>query len=118
MSANRGKILYDIPVNGIRRSTILNIGIYGIFNSSKAHWTYYIISWFVGQNNQTILGCELSSSSQDQIYCLENVLKYGRLVQTFEEGRKFCDEFKMKWETGSNNTTSEQRDKKIEEILK
>lgn len=43
---------------------------------------------------------------------------YGRLVQTFEEGRKFCDEFKMKWETGSNNTTSEQRDKKLEEILK
>jgi hypothetical protein len=77
-----------------------------------------MISWFIGQYNQTILGCELSLSSEDQIYCLENIAKYGRLVQTFEEGRKFCDEFKMKWETGSNNTTSEQRDKKIEEILK
>ena len=34
-----------------------------------------------------------------------------------EEGIKFIQEYKIKWETGSNNTTEELRDQKLDELL-
>lgn len=118
MGAIRGRILYEIPVTGIR-SSIMNIGIYGVFDTNKVHWSYYAISWVRNnQGNNSHLTSEMLISSYDQDFNIDNIVKYGRPKTDLDDGKKYCDEFKMKWESGLNNTTSEQRDKKLDEILK
>ena len=54
-------------------------------------------------------------------YCdatMENVAKLAKEISTVENGIKVCDEYKIKWTSGSNNTTQQNRDEKLQEILK
>ena len=48
---------------------------------------------------------------------ISEIKSYGKKFANADEGRKFIEEYKCKWETGSNETTQEMRDKKIGEIL-
>jgi len=45
------------------------------------------------------------------------VQKYGKEYTSKEEGIAFIEEYKTKWETGSNSTIEEKRDKKLSQIL-
>jgi hypothetical protein len=56
----------------------------------------------------------LSLTSAEHILKIEQCCN---LVKTQEEGIKWCEDFKMKWDTGSNDLVSEVRDKKLNEIL-
>jgi hypothetical protein len=47
----------------------------------------------------------------------DTITRYGKKFETKEEGVKFIQEYKIKWETGSNSTTQEVRDQKIDDIL-
>ena len=90
------------------------IGIIGIFDTETVKWKYYISS-FVNSSSTIYLTTELCKS-----YCSMSTSTIGQCckeVKTIEEGEKFISEFKMKWETGSNDLISEQRDKKLNEIL-
>ena len=48
---------------------------------------------------------------------VEILSRYGKEFKTKEEGYKFIQDYKIKWETGSNNTTEEVRDQKLDELL-
>ena len=91
-----------------------NIGVYGIFSTTKVEWKYYVIS-YDNSNNRINLTSELCGYPQNATF--ESVAKHGKEYKTVEDAKKFIQEYKVKWETGSNNTTQEVRAKKLDDIL-
>jgi uncharacterized protein YqgV (UPF0045/DUF77 family) len=47
----------------------------------------------------------------------DSINRHGKEYKTIEDAKKFIQEYKVKWETGSNNTTQEVRAKKLDDIL-
>jgi predicted DNA-binding protein YlxM (UPF0122 family) len=47
----------------------------------------------------------------------DSIKKHSKKVQSIEEGRKMCDDYKCKWISGSNDTLQHKRDEKLNEIL-
>lgn len=83
--------------------------LYGIFDTTSTLWSYWVISHSNGELTNDLC----SSTSNLDVY---NV-KSGKYFKTKEEGIQFIKEFKIKWETGSNDTLSEMRDRKIDDII-
>ena len=94
---------------------------FGIFDTQSAHWKYYLTSC-IDRNGEVYLTDEVckfsSTSSSTSVATTGTIQMYGRELKTSEEGIKWAEEFKMKWESGSNDLLSEVRDKKLDEILK
>lgn len=90
------------------------IGVIGIFDTEVVRWKYYISS-FIKTTNAMYLTTELCKSNS--VMSPSTITQSCKEVKTIEEGDKLILEFKMKWETGSNDLISEQRDKKLNEIL-
>lgn len=53
----------------------------------------------------------------DQQFSEDNVKGYGKPFKTKEEGIAFIQEYKDKWEYGSNDTRQERREEKINDVL-
>jgi hypothetical protein len=92
-----------------------NLGVYGIFNTTKVHWKYYVISYELAPNNSIRLTGELCSYGQLASY--ESIEKNGKEFATKELAKEFIQQYKIKWETGSNNTQQEVRAEKLNNIL-
>jgi hypothetical protein len=112
----KGKMIYtthpkDYKTNG----NDIQLGVYGIFNTVKVLWTYYVISYYHKANGVMCLTEDICGRYVDATY--DSIESYGKKFDTVEDGRKFIEEYKVKWETGSNNTAQEIRDKKIDELL-
>lgn len=91
-----------------------DLAVYGIFETSRVEWRYFVISHKVN-NNEYKLSPELCSYWQEATH--DTIRKYGKEFKTIEDGKLFIDEYKIKWETGSNSTKQEVRGKKLDEIL-
>ena len=91
------------------------IGVYGIFDTRKVSWSYYVISFENVVSGGIRLSPEICGYSSNASY--ETVEKQGKKFNTKEESIKFIEDYKIKLETGSNNTTEEIRDQKIDELL-
>ena len=115
--ATHGKFLYKLLVKGIRNGNDLEIGVYGLFNTDKVLWTYFMISYYQNKNGELYLTNDVCICHSIQEVTYDNIKKYGKPCNTVDEGKQYLEDFKMKWDSGSNNTTSEMRDKKIYEIL-
>ena len=92
---------------------------FGLFDTQSANWKYYLTSC-IEKNGEVYLTddvCKFNSSTST-IATITTIPMYGREIKTPEEGLKWSEEFKMKWESGSNDLLSEVRDKKLDEILK
>jgi hypothetical protein len=83
---NKGRFLHEEKLKDHS-----DLGVYGIFSTTKVEWKYYVISYKTNAN--------------------------GREYKTVDDAKKFIQEYKVKWETGSNNTTQEVRAKKLDDIL-
>jgi hypothetical protein len=92
-----------------------DLGVYGIFNTNKVSWRFWVISFNSVNNGHIELTSELCGYKQAATY--ESIEKFGKEFKSTEEGKKFIQEYKIKWETGSNNTTQEVRAKKLDNIL-
>jgi hypothetical protein len=68
-------------------------------------------------NNSFMLTMDVCVCSYNQEATYDSITKYGKKFETKEEGIKFIQDYKIKWETGSNNTIQEVRDQKIDDIL-
>ncbi len=64
-----------------------------------------------------MLTMDVCVCSYNQEATYDSITKYGKKFETKEEGIKFIQDYKIKWETGSNNTIQEVRDQKIDDIL-
>ena len=95
----------------------ISLYIVGIFETTKAHWTYYLVSGFDSNKKFYMTNdiCTISSSYYEAT--INNISSSGRKLQSMEEGLKWAEDFKVKWETGSNDTIAEKRDQKLNEIL-
>jgi len=111
----KSKILYTIEPKeystiGVKFSTI------GIFNTEKVHWDYYAVSYFPKNGKNHVSG-DIGGCNFMVELSIESVKNYGKSFKTKEESNLFLDEFKDKWETGSNETRQEKRDQKLNDIL-
>lgn len=92
-----------------------NIGVYDIFSTTKVEWKYYVISYNTSANGGIKLTSELCDYAQEAT--LDSINRHGKEYKTVDDAKKFIQEYKIKWETGSNNTTQEVRAKKLDDIL-
>jgi hypothetical protein len=111
----RGKFLYSTKIKDYitSRGDQIEFSVYGVFDTTKVLWDYYVISHV--NNKLTSDLCNLHLMNVDSI-TTSNV-RCGRKFETKEKGIEFIQDFKIKWETGSNDSKSELRDKKINEII-
>jgi len=107
---NKGRFLHEEKIKDHS-----NVGVYGIFSTTKVEWKYYVISYSTNINGGVKLTPEFCSYAQEGTY--ESITRHGKEYKTVEEAKKFIQEYKIKWETGSNNTTQEVRAKKLDDIL-
>lgn len=95
----------------------INFGVYGIFNTEKGMWRFFVVSTVtVGKVNPvTRLTPDLCRHDIPATY--DNIISYSKEFKTKEEGIEFIQEFKDKWELMTNDTRQELRDKKIGDVL-
>jgi hypothetical protein len=107
---NKGRFLHEEKIKDHS-----NLGVYGIFNTSKVEWKYYVISYNTSANGGLKLTSELCGYQQEATF--DSISRHGKEYKTVEDAKQFIQEYKIKWETGSNNTTQEVRAKKLDDIL-
>ena len=114
---NRHKKLYSTTIKGYDKiaNNDIEFSVFGIFDTQKVKWDYYVISAVHSAQNKLFLTEDICGRYTPAD--MDTLVRYGKKFQTKEEGQTFIEEFKIKFETGSNNTQQEVRDKKIDEIL-
>ena len=117
MASRNGRLLFSTKVEKYSNPD-LHVGVYGIFestNSATGKWKYYLISYSIKSNNSLQLKPQWHPYDMEATY--GNIESHSKSVQSIEEGKKICEEYKSKWETGSNDTLQHKRDEKLTEIL-
>lgn len=114
----RGKFLHTEKIKGHQTNGHdVDLSVYGIFMTNLVKWKYYVISYCTLPGNSYKLTTDVCSCSYIMEATYENIERFGKEFKTKEEGVKFIHDYKIKWETGSNNTTEEMRDKKLDDLL-
>lgn len=111
----KGRFIYNQKLKDYKfNGKDIELGIYGIFDTKKVKWNYFIISYY-NDGSGFRLTEDVCTRCCTATY--DTIEGFGKQVTNKEEGVKFIQEYKIKWETGSNNTTEEIRDKKLDDIL-
>ena len=111
----KGKVLYSTKIKDYKSNgDDVEFCVYGVFTTEKVLWNYYVISC-VGINGSFKLTGDLCQYAQNATY--ETIRTFGKQFKTKEEGIEFIQEYKDKWEYGSNDTRQEKRDQKINDVL-
>jgi hypothetical protein len=114
----RGKFLHTEKIKDHKyNGSDVDLSVYGVFETLKTEWKYYVISYYNKPNSSFILTLDVCTCSFNIEATFDNITKYGKKFETKEDGIKFIQEYKIKWETGSNNTIQEVREQKIDDIL-
>lgn len=111
----KGKFLHTTTIKDYKKGTIdVEFSVYGLFNTEKVLWSYRVISHIPDGKTFKLTNdiCQYDTQAT-----LDSIRTYGRSFDTKEEGILFIQDFKDKWEYGSNDTRQEKRDKKIDDIL-
>src|SRR5574343_1115974 len=87
----------------------------GLFDTKEAKWKYYVCPTIQSSRGIFLTSDFISGKSHDPL-SESNIPVYGKRFNTLDECISFINEYKMKWESGSNDTKQEIRDKKIDEI--
>ena len=116
--ATHGRFLFNVIIKGMRKSEDLELGVYGLFDTQKVKWEYFVISHYKTSRGDIYLTDDVCSVPYAKEASYSTIRHSGKSCSTVDEGKQWIESFKMKWDSGSNNTTAEQRDKKLDEILK
>ncbi len=116
MGTTKGKFLYRVTPKNYSDGDVIKMAVYGIFDTETAMWKYYIIS-YEGNGQGFSLTHDLCTRSTVDGCSYSDIRKYGKEVQTVDDGKKELKEFTTKWETGSNNSKAEIRKEKLDDIL-
>jgi hypothetical protein len=108
----KGKMIYSSKINDFGST---ELGVYGIFDTEKVEWRYFVVSYIKSTYGTYKMTGEICNSYAD--LDVSNAVRCGKEFKTQEEGVEFIEDFKVKWETCSNTTVSEKRDKKLNELL-
>jgi hypothetical protein len=97
----------------------MKIAVCGVFDSISIHWDYFAVS-FITVSGTMRLTADLSKNTNmisTMTSDIGNVRSFFRKFETQHEADSFLKDFKLKWETASNNTTQVVREEKLKEIL-
>lgn len=122
MAAHRGKFLFGTKIKDLKSEGLdVELSVYGIFDTGKVFWKYYVISHIPILSNGGLptfrLTADICTCSTMGCPSFDSISSYGKLFKTKEEGIAYIQEFKDKWEFGSNDTRQEKRDQKLEDVL-
>ena len=113
--ALRHKILYSLDPVGLTKYNLqVQLNVIGIFNTYKVHWDYYAASTITTSMNEMQLTDDICSGNF--IFNIEKIKFSAIKFDDIEDAKKYIDDFKIKWETASNNTIQETRDQKLKEL--
>lgn len=107
----RIKALYTTTIKDYKDGSGQDVefSIYGVFNTTSVQWKYYAISHVNKITTYDV--CSYTGTIS------LSTVPHGKLFKTKEDGISFIQEFKDKWELGSNDTRQEKRDQKIDNVL-
>lgn len=112
----KGKFLFTTTIKDYKdNGSDVEFSVYGIFDTRKVHWDYYVISHLKTGSGGVVLTPDMCSFRQQADH--DSIRKSGKSFSTKEEGIAFIQEYKDKWEYATNDTRQEKRDKKIDDIL-
>ncbi len=112
----RCKNLYSAsPKDLITDGKQVELVAFGLFNTVNQVWKYYVCSAISDKNGAYTLTTDLHPYKLGGT--IDNINSYGREFKNIEDAKKFINNFKDKWETGSNEPKQEVRDAKIKDIL-
>lgn len=94
----------------------ISLRIVGLFDTIKMLWTYHVVSTGTWNAKIQLTGDLHPHNMFSNSYTIDNVKSYGRKFDTHKEADDFVTEFRVKWETASNNTIQEIRDEKLKEL--
>lgn len=94
----------------------ISLRVVGLFDTIKMLWTYHVVSTGTWGGKTQLTGDLYPHNMFSSSYTVDNVKSYGRKFDTREEADTFVSEFRVKWETASNNTIQEIRDEKLKEL--
>jgi len=106
------KMLFTTKVNDFNN---VELGVYGVFDTEKVEWKYYVVSYTTSTYGNLKMSSEICNSYGE--LDSSSAQRCGKEFKTKEEGINFIEDFKIKWETGSNITIEEKRDQKLKDIL-
>lgn len=113
----RSKWLYNTILKECKTNSYdTKLGVVGIFDTEKVLWKYYVVSYYVNSSNDARTSEDICGQTGQDLTTV-SVPRYGKEFKTIEEGIEFIETYKIKWETGSNSTLEEKRDKKLSQIL-
>ena len=111
----KGKFLHTNMIKDYQKGGVdIQFSVYGLFDTEKVLWTYRVISHIPDGKGFRLTG---DICGYDNPGTLDTIKNYGKKFDTKEDGVQYIQEFKDKWEYGSNDTRQEKRDKKIDDIL-
>lgn len=91
------------------------LGVYGVFDTEKVEWRYFVVSYTKSSYGSYTMTNEICNSYV--ALDTSSAVRSGKEFKTKEEGEQYIEDFKIKWETGSNTTLVEKRDKKLNDLL-
>ena len=115
------KILGEVKVKDYQdfNNKPVKFFIYGIFDTHKVDWRYYLVSAIDDPTSPFIFKYKVTNdlrSVPNDSFSEYNISTNCMNFNTAELAYEYLEKFRDKWETGSNNLTSVIRDKKIVEI--
>lgn len=117
MAAHRGKFLFSTKAKDLKSEGLdVELSIYGIFDTGKVFWKYYAIS-HIPNGTSFKLTTDICLCSTMGCPSFDSISSNGKFFKTKEEGIAYIQEFKDKWEFGSNDTRQEKRDQKLDDVL-
>lgn len=90
--------------------------VIGIFETNDIHWEYRVITHNKTKTSDVSKLTEDICSKEITSPTISDVLKYGKVVDTLEDGIAYLSKFKLIWESG-NNSKQEMRNMVIDNIL-
>ncbi len=93
----------------------VTLSVIGLFNTETQQWRYYSCSLFINSGGVFMLSTDLHSISLPAN--ISNV-EFAKEFKSAELALSYINEFRDKWESGSNEPKQVIRDNKINDILK
>ena len=113
----RSKILYKVDLKDCQEYGFdVKLATVGVFETDKVNWKYYVVSYYKNNDNLAKTSTDICGRPGEEL-TNTSVERYGKEFKTSDECKEFIDTYKIKWETGSNSTLEEKRDKKLSQLL-
>jgi hypothetical protein len=112
----KGKYLHTTTLKNYSNPDT-RLAVYGVFNTKNVNWTYFVISYRCNVNGGEVKLTEDVCSRYEGDPTISSIVSLGKKVGDLQEGIAFIKDFTTKWESGSNNTKSEIRKEKLDNLL-